>query len=230
VALRIPRNFIEERCARYIRKGKIVARPEITNDSEYSIVCDYQSKYSGYVQYYRLAINLTWLSKLHWVMQTSLLKTLAHKHKSCVKKMASKYVKSAQLPQGPRKCVEVIVEREGKKPLVARFGGLSFERNSLAKIIDLPLGEKRPPRSELLKRLLADTCELCGAEKDVEVHHIRALKDLRVNGKKELPLWIQVMSARKRKTLVVCHDCHRAIHRGKGGQQPNTDRDTGRAV
>ncbi|WP_338001076.1 hypothetical protein [Ktedonobacter robiniae] len=72
-----------------------------------------------------------------------------------------------------------------------------------------------PNRSELEKRLLADACELCGSTDRVEVHHIRALKDLEQKGRREKPLWAKVMSARKRKTLVVCWSCHRNIHAGR---------------
>jgi hypothetical protein len=70
-------------------------------------------------------------------------------------------------------------------------------------------------RTELLERLLADTCELCGLQEDVEVHHIRALKDLQQKGRAEVPNWVKLMAARHRKTLVVCRDCHMAIHHGK---------------
>jgi hypothetical protein len=38
----------------------------------------------------------------------------------------------------------------------------------------------------------------------VEVHHIRALKDLNPKGKKHPPEWVTRMAARHRKTLVVC--------------------------
>ena len=70
-------------------------------------------------------------------------------------------------------------------------------------------------RVGLLQRLLADECELCGATVDVEVHHIRALRDLNVKGEREKPKWIQIMAARKCKTLVVCRTCHMDIHAGR---------------
>ena len=47
-----------------------------------------------------------------------------------------------------------------------------------------------------------------------EVHHIRKLADLKKKGQAEVPKWVQIMSARKRKTLVVCRECHVAIHNG----------------
>ena len=69
-------------------------------------------------------------------------------------------------------------------------------------------------RSELVQRLLADTCELCGGTEQIQVHHIRHLRDLKQPGRAERPLWVQVMAARRRKTLVVCHECHTGIHTG----------------
>lgn len=52
----------------------------------------------------------------------------------------------------------------------------------------------------------------------MEVHHVRKLKDIlqkyRKHGKTP-PNWVVVMGAIKRKTLVVCHDCHVKIHTGK---------------
>ena len=69
-------------------------------------------------------------------------------------------------------------------------------------------------RTELVKRLLADTCELCGSKENIEVHHIRKLADVKNKGLLNAPTWAQVMAARNRKTLVVCRECHVAIHNG----------------
>jgi hypothetical protein len=80
---------------------------------------------------------------------------------------------------------------------------------------DQPLLVFRNERSELLKRLLADTCELCEATENIEVHHIRKLADLDIEGRAEKPAWVKRMAARRRKTLVLCRNCHQAIHRGE---------------
>ncbi len=46
-------------------------------------------------------------------------------------------------------------------------------------------------------------------------HHIRKLSDLKVKGQREKPTWLKVMSAMRRKTLIVCERCHVAIHAGR---------------
>jgi hypothetical protein len=68
--------------------------------------------------------------------------------------------------------------------------------------------------NELVIRLLADECELCGSREGVETHHVRGLADLVIKGRRERPHWMKVMASRKRKTLVVCKHCHDAIHAG----------------
>ncbi|KAB2420472.1 MULTISPECIES: hypothetical protein [Bacillus cereus group] len=66
-------------------------------------------------------------------------------------------------------------------------------------------------RTELVERLMANKCEWCGI-KDIpmEIHHIRKLKDLK--GKM---IWEKVMIAKKRKTMVLCLECHNNLHNGK---------------
>ena len=57
-----------------------------------------------------------------------MLKTLAGKHRSTATKMADKYQATIDTPAGPRVCFQTTVEREGRKPLVARFGGIPLKR------------------------------------------------------------------------------------------------------
>ena len=117
---------------------------------------------------------------------------------------------------GRRVCLQVIKQRDnGKRPLVTYFGGIPLKRQRQAVLIDQQPQRYRTERNELVKRLLADECEMCGSMVDVEVHHIRALRDLNVKGQQEKPKWVQIMAARKRKTLVVCRKCHMDIHHGR---------------
>ena len=215
IVLRAPATVIEKKCAIYLKRGKPMHRPELRNDDDFTIMSRYQLEYRGIVQYYLLAQNIPRFWKLHWVMKASLLKTLASKHKGKVTDMVRKYQTRAETPYGPLKCLEVRVPREGKKPLTARFGGIPLRRQKAATLIDQPFYVFRNQRNELLKRLLAERCELCGAQEHIEVHHIRKLADLNSKGRAEKPTWVKLMVARRRKTLVVCQNCHGAIHAGK---------------
>ena len=70
-------------------------------------------------------------------------------------------------------------------------------------------------RTELLERLLRDACELCGAGRDCEVHHVRKLADLAKKSKANQVPWVKLMITRSRKTLVLCRACHVKIHGGR---------------
>ncbi len=215
IALRLPAGVVERRCSLYMRAGKAIHRAELEQDSDFSIVAGYQSEYRGYVEYYALAQNIGWLNKLRWVMETSLLKTLAGKHRTSVVRISRRYHAVVQTVEGPRPCLEVKVDREGKVPLVARFGGLPLCRKSTAILTDRVLTSRRLAGVELLQRLQAKRCEICGNTEDVQVHHERKLADLNVKGRCEPPVWKRLMASRRRKTLVLCRECHVAVHAGR---------------
>ena len=66
--------------------------------------------------------------------------------------------------------------------------------------------------SELLRRMSANKCEYCEKEGGYfEVHHIRKLADI-TEGKQP---WEKLMMARKRKTMVLCVECHQKLTNGK---------------
>ena len=210
ISLRVPRQVIKAKCAPYFKLGKPERRTELINCDDLTIISTYGSEYRGLVQYYLLAGDVWRLKRLRWAAETSMLKTLAAKHESSVTKMARKYKAMIATPHGPRTCFQATVERAGKKPLVARFGGIPLKRQKKAVIEDrLPA----PPasRKELVTRLRAGWCELCEQRGQVEVHQIRKLADLAGNRQPQ-PEWAQLMARRRRKTLVVCPDCHQRIH------------------
>ncbi|MCX4515686.1 hypothetical protein OHA27_36460 [Streptomyces sp. NBC_01619] len=67
-----------------------------TND--FTIVAKYQAEFTGLVQYYLLAQDVFRLGRLQWVMETSMLKTLAGMHRSTVTKMSRKYKSTIETP------------------------------------------------------------------------------------------------------------------------------------
>jgi len=213
IGLRVPKDVIRAKSRPYQRHGKARHRAELGNDNDVTIVAQYANAYRGVVQYYRLASNLSALNRLRWVMQQSLLKTLANKHKTSVAKICRRYKTTIQTERGPRPAFQATVERDGKPPLVATWGAILLIRDTSAILDDSPR-PIRYQRTELVQRLQADTCELCGAQDGIQVHHVRALKDLHRPGRRDKPSWVQVMATRQRKTLVVCHGCHTAIHAG----------------
>jgi group II intron reverse transcriptase/maturase len=213
IGLRVPRDVIEEKSKRYMRSGTAMHRKELEGESDYAIVTRYQLEYRGVVNYYRLAYNLSQLNRLKWVMEISLTKTLASKHRTTVAKVYERY--GAMLREGNQeyKGLRVVIPRQDKQPLVATWGGISLKWDSNATLDDQP-PKLYGKRSELVQRLLADFCELCGREEDVEIHHVRAMKKLHQYPGRVKPEWVKRMIALKRKTIVLCKRCHEATDHG----------------
>jgi hypothetical protein len=186
----------------------------MVNDNDYTIVATYGAQYRGLVEYYLLAGDVWRLDRLRWAAETSMLKTLASKHDSTVTKMAARYRTTITTPYGPRKCFQVTVERHGRTPLVARFGGIPLRRNKGTVLTDRVPAPVTVRRKELITRLQARRCELCKQPGPVDVHQVRKLADLHRPGRPQ-PTWNQLMAKKRRKTLVVCATCHTAIHDGQ---------------
>lgn len=215
IGLRVPAQVVEQAITRYTKHNRPMHRPALIEESDYAIVMTYQQEYRGIVQYYLLAHNVYSLNPLQYVMQRSLLKTLAAKHKTSLSAMARKYRTTTTTAAGKRlSCLEVRVPREGKPDLVARFGGISLTRTPHAILDDHPIPIRRSG-TELIRRLTAEECELCGSRDTIQVHHIRKLADLKRKWGKEPPGWVRRMAEMRRKTLVVCHACHVNIHAGR---------------
>jgi hypothetical protein len=164
IGLRLPARVLQAKCAYYAPNGRPIRRTPLLDDDDYSIVARFQSEFRGLVQYYQLAQNVSQLGKLQWLMGGSLLHTLAAKHKSSVRAMFRKYRSTVSTPFGSRRCLEITVTRgQGKKPLVARFGGIPLRRSENAVLVDKAPRYVCYERNELLKKLLADRCEFCGS-------------------------------------------------------------------
>jgi len=65
IGLRVPADVVAKKSAPYVQKGKPIHRAERLQDSDYSIVTRYQQEYRGIAQYYLLAQNVWYLSRLH---------------------------------------------------------------------------------------------------------------------------------------------------------------------
>jgi len=217
IQLRVPRDIRTKWIGRYTRKGKPHSFGGYIELSDYEIVETFGAQLRGLVHYYALANNIgTALSHVRWVCMESARKTLAAKHK--IRQPARTYQKYYH----PRNTTEwrhiqVCIERDGKAPLIAKCGEtplLTRETTYTKNAIPLPVisGTK----SELLTRLLKGECELCGRTTDLEAHHTNKLKNLQKawKGRREKPLWVQFMLARRRKTIVVCQTCHQQITHG----------------
>jgi group II intron reverse transcriptase/maturase len=223
ICLLMPRKAVAKILSQYSQKGRITHRMELDPEDDHTIINRYQSVLRGLYNFYCMATNVSRrMYHVKYILETSLTKTLAHKHRLTVNQVYQKYRSINRVDN--LLTLEVIIERQGKEPLVATFGGFPIRRKPEGLgTIDFQFREawyapSGGRRAEIIQRLLHGKCELCGADGPltrIAMHHVRALKDLETPGRPAKPSWQHVMSARKRKSLAVCQDCHTAIHAGR---------------
>lgn len=219
IRLGIPYGLVDELCKRYMRNGKPIHEAGMLFQSDADIIDAYQKRFRGVAEYYKFAVDRHHLGKLKYIMEQSLVSTLAGKFKTSGTQIYAKYKGKREVNGREYKTLQVEVPTSrgsttiywGAIPLkVVKVGTETIEDV-------LFLGRGKNLRSDLIQRLKADTCELCGRKQKCEVHHIRKLADLkkRWQGRKAKPEWVIRMIAMQRKSLIVCKDCHRDIHAGR---------------
>jgi len=214
----IPKGRVDKFAKPYIRLGKPTHQSVLLHCSDAEIIEYFQLRYRGIAEYYKYAANRASLSKLKYVMEIALTKTLAAKHKTSVRKIYRKYSGRKTVDGRTYKTIQVEVPTKNGSRYIY-WGAIPLKVVKMDRLE--PINDQNKDwwkgRTDLVQRLVADKCEVCGADGNCEVHHIRKLSDLkrRWKGRKEKPEWVVQMIARQRKTLVVCKKCHREIHAGK---------------
>ncbi|BCJ53029.1 maturase [Actinoplanes sp. NBRC 14428] len=216
IALGVPPETVNSRCRKYLRKqNKPLIRNDLIRTSDHNIVASFGAEYRGYVQYYQMAGNISWLNKLRYVMERSMMSTLAAKYRRSPWVMRRRYESTVDTPYGKRRCFEATQRTPNGTVFTARFGGIPLRRRKHARLIDGAWPTRRG--TQLIARLTAGICELCDAHDGITVHHVKRLADLNRYSPAATPSWVQTMRDSRRKTLIVCARCHGDIH-----QQPHT--------
>lgn len=221
IQLLVPNAVITDKIRKFSSKGKPAAFTARANMPVLDMIQQYNSEIRGLYNYYCLATDVgKKLHKFKYYHYYSLVKTIARKEKSSVAKIIGKY--GIDVPRkkgtGTRLLVGVKYRTKQGDQIMTYF-------NDSLKKVEKPVADISDSYSyyynkttQLIVRLNADTCEICGSHENIEVHHIRKLKDIKQKYRKRgkhIPDWVLMMSKMNRKTLVVCEKCHNKIHSGK---------------
>lgn len=186
-------------------KERFVAlhRGKLVNKSDIEILTTYNAEVRGLYNYYSIANDSVKIGRFGNVMKYSMYKTFACKYKTNVHEMKRRY------------CVNDLFTvsyetRSGTKTTTFYRDG--YKRKEKATFFDnvneLPDFSKYMKTNTLKQRVERHTCELCGKDcRNLEIHQVKKLKDLKGNSD-----WVLLMRRRKRKTLVICPECHKMIH------------------
>jgi hypothetical protein len=215
IMLNVPKDVVEEWSNRFNKNGKAVHRPYLTTCSDYEITQTYGLELQGLVNYYALAYDVGKLQKVKYHFMTSLKKTIANKHKKGLTWVNRKYKRKSEYGVTAI-IVEIPNPKNPNKPLRAKFGDKPIRQNKYA-ILDDSKAQFYHGRNELVRRLLANECELCGSSEKIRGHHVHKLADVKkkYKGHKYPPKWAVFMMERNRKVVFVCHQCHTEIHTGR---------------
>jgi group II intron reverse transcriptase/maturase len=220
IRLGIPYGKVDELTKRYLRNDKPIQEAGLLAYSDVEIINLYQQRFRGIAEYYKYAVDRSALGQLKYVMEVALTKTLANKFRMSVVQVYQKYSGIRNVDERDYKVLIIEVPTQnGTRTFY--WGGIPLKVvKPGSEPIDDSIGQRNvplSPRTDLIQRLQANECEICGSTNRCEVHHVRKLADLknRWRGKKQKPVWVVSMIALRRKTLIVCASCHDAIHAGR---------------
>jgi group II intron reverse transcriptase/maturase len=230
IQLLVPGDVIQEKLKPFMSNGKAIHHNARINIPLLDTLTQYNAEIRGLYNYYCLATDVSKkMGKFRYYHYYSLIKTVARKEKCSVTQVLSKHGVDARLKQGTgtRKIFGVSYKtKEGQKTLT--YFNDSIKKKDIpqkGRIAQGLLETTIPGRHQIIDRINAKECELCGYQSseanNFEVHHIRKLKDIKQQYSKRgdhVPNWVLKMCAMNRKTLVVCKACHNAIHSGQNGR------------
>lgn len=215
VVLKIPADTAKKKLLEYgalqikLHNGKEIWKPKskehLASKTDIEILDTYNAEIRGVANYYAIASNSgAELNSFKYIMQYSMYKTFAQKYNTQISKILKKYRINKEFT--------VCYTNKKNEKIKRVFFNESF-RCKTEKMYSL---SKKAPQSKiancqtnLIKRLKAGKCELCGKEgQSLTMHQVKKLKDFKVEF-----LWEKVMIKQRKKTLAVCELCHETIHK-----------------
>jgi len=180
-----------------------IHRKNLVNLTNLEIVSTYNAELRGICNFYNLASNYYKLNYFAYLMEYSCLKTLAGKHKTTIAKIKNKF------KDGKGKWGIPYETKVGKRRCYfADYADCKNTKNvtDTVTVASILYGYTR---NTFEGRLKAKECELCGKSGNghYELHHVNKVKNLK--GKEA---WERAMIAKRRKTMVLCFECHHNIH------------------
>ncbi len=178
-----------------------VKRDSLLRLTDLEIVSSFDAELRGICNYYNLAGNFYKLNYFGYLMEYSCLKTLAAKHDTTVSKIKRKYK-----DKKGGWCIPYETKKGSKNLYLAKYSDCTEKNPTDVKSI-MALIHKHT-RSTFESRLKAKVCELCGTTESehYEIHHVNKIKNLK--GKEP---WEIMMISKRRKTMVLCRECHAKI-------------------
>ncbi len=180
-----------------------VCRKDMLRLTDLEIVSGYNAELRGICNYYCLASNFYKLNYFSYLMEYSCLKTLAGKHRCSIGKIKEKFS-----DHKGKWCIPYETKKDTNYLYLSKYSDCNKSKDASDTKTSMVQIHKNT-RSTFESRLKAKVCELCGStnSNQYEIHHVNKIRNLK--GKEP---WEIMMISKRRKTMVVCWECHKKIH------------------
>ena len=190
---------------------RIMGRTDLYRCDDIVILMKYNAEIRGLYNYYSLARNASTLGNFASYMKYSMFKTFASKYRTTVNKIKDRYFYKGKF------CVEYETKKGPKKmfifdgPFECKMKPFQSKTPWIEQVEVMPAYKKYVRANSIVTRIKKRRCELCGEyTTEPEIHQVKKLKELK--GETD---WEKKMLEIRRKTLIVCPDCHKRIHADK---------------
>jgi group II intron reverse transcriptase/maturase len=168
------------------------------------IISLYSSVNRGIQNYYRFADNWKHLSRIQYILEFSLAKTLACKYNTTLSHVFKRYGKPIHT---------TLIGSGGKERTVTFYLNHDWGKNRDAFHEETPAIDLVQSNAWLRTRSkLGKACCICNETGQTVMHHVRHVRKL--SDKREPRGFNRILRALNRKQIPVCTKCHGKIHRG----------------
>ena len=184
-------------------------RGNLINLDHADIIRYYSSVKRGLYNYYNFVGNMSQLAHVCWLLTESCCLTLARKTK--LRTMAKTFRKFGS----DLGCD--VSQKGGQKKTIRIFNPTDFKRQ---KITSSPNPDTEPLKglervwnAKYTKSNLFKSCVICGETKNVAMHHVRKVRDMKTP-KAKVDFFTRQMALINRKQVPLCKDHHTRLHSG----------------
>ncbi len=202
--LSIIEKLIDKGFARRNHKGILLARgrTNLVLLDMYTIISFYNSQINGILNYYSFAGNRSSLHIIFWILRQSCALTIARKMKlTSMKKVFNKYGFDIRDP-------ETEIQLNIPKELKVTHNYKTSHFSDWKSVLDMEWSKSMTINHKF------KPCAICSSTKDVEMHHIRKVADVRNNIRTGNASWSKIQGAFLRKQVPLCRYHHKELHSG----------------
>jgi hypothetical protein len=156
----------------------------------------------GLLNYYRFARNFGAMTRIQYILQFSLAKTLAEKPRIPMARVFRKH--------GPEMAFQFVRPNGEQREVRFALNDDWTVQTDAFMCVEIPHDPLEVLINSQRRSMLRWPCRICGSREGVQMHHVRHIRKMgeKVKG------FTRVLAKLNRKQIPVCGECHQKIHAG----------------